>query len=75
MMNPAKLLTFKKDWEAFAERHPRFVQFIMTIAKNGMGEGSVIDVTVTLPDGRTYQSNMRLTQEDVDFVKGIGNMM
>lgn len=75
MMNPAKLLTFKKDWEAFASRHPRFVQFIMTIAQNGMGVDSVIDVTVTLPDGRTYQSNMRLTQEDVDFIKGIGGSM
>lgn len=75
MMNPAKLLSLKKDWEAFAQRHPRFVQFILAVAQNGMGEGSVIDVTVTLPDGKTYQSNMRLTQEDVEFVKGIGSMM
>lgn len=75
MINPAKLLSFKKDWEGFAQRHPRFVQFILAIFQNGMGEGSVIDVTVTLPDGKTYQSNMRLTQEDIDFIKGIGNMM
>ncbi len=75
MMNPAKLLSLKKDWEAFSARHPRFVQFIMTIAQNGMGVGSIIDVTVTLPDGKTFQSNLRLTQEDVDFVKGFQNKM
>ncbi len=75
MINPAKLLTLKKEWEGFAQRHPRFMQFIMTIFQNGMGVGSVIDVTVTLPDGRSFQSNMRLTQEDVDLVKNIGSMM
>lgn len=75
MMNPAKLLTFKKDWEAFAGRHPRFVQFLMTVMQNGVGEESIIDVTVTLPDGRTYQSNMKITSEDVDFIKGIGGSM
>lgn len=75
MINPAKLLTMKKDWEAFSQRHPKFVQFFMTLMQNGVGVGSVIDVTVTLPDGKSYQSNMRLTQEDVDFVKNIGNML
>ena len=75
MMNPAKFLTLKKDWDAFSARHPRFVQFIMAVAQNGIGVGSVIDVTVTLPDGKTYQSNLRLTEEDVDFVKGFHKMM
>lgn len=75
MLNPAKLLSLKKDWEAFSARHPKFVQFISTVAANGIGVGSIIDVTVKLPNGKTFQSNMRLTQEDVSFVEGFTKNM
>ncbi len=75
MMNPAKLLTLKKDWDGFSARHPRFVQFIMALMHSGLGPGAVIDVTVTLPDGTSMQSNMKLAQEDVEFFNTIKNMM
>ena len=42
--------------------------------RSGVGEGSVIDITVTLPDGRTLQSNMRVTAEDVELIKDLGSM-
>lgn len=75
MMNPAKLLTIKKDWDGFSARHPRFVQFIMVLMRSGIGPGAVIDVTVTLPDGNNMQSNIKLTQEDVEFFGKIKDMM
>lgn len=75
MMNPAKLLTLKKEYTAFSQRHPKFMQFIITLIQNGVGVGSVIDVTVTMPDGRNWTSNMKVTEEDVEFIKGFKDMM
>ena len=39
-------------------------------------EGSVIEITVTAPDGRNYCSNIKLNSEDLEFVdclKTLGN--
>ena len=73
-MNPAMLFTLKKKFEDFQSRHPKFAMFGQDLMRSGVGEGSVIDITVTLPDGRTLQSNMRVTAEDVELIKDLGSM-
>ena len=70
-MNPAMLLTFKKKWEEFTERHPKFALFLHDVAGRGVDVGSVIDITITLPDGKVFQSNMKVTEEDVELIKGL----
>lgn len=70
MFNPAKLMKFRNDWNGFQERHPKFVKFIIAVVQNGVPEGSIIEVKVKTPDGKEMESNMRLTQEDIEFVKG-----
>ncbi|MBE5894285.1 MAG: hypothetical protein IJZ00_06650 [Lachnospiraceae bacterium] len=71
MVNPAKLLKFRKEWGEFETRHPKFVRFIMTIARNGILEGSIIEIKVTAPDGTVTESNMRVSAEDMEMVKGL----
>ena len=74
MINPAKLLTFRKNWCEFEERHPKFVKFIMAVMNSGIGEDSVIDIKITLPDGKEIESNLKVTPEDVEFLKSIGEL-
>jgi len=74
MFNPAKILQFRNDWGAFEQRHPKFVMFLGAIMKNGVGEGSVIDIKITLPDGRVMESNLKVSPEDVEFLKNVGEM-
>lgn len=74
MINPMKLMKFKDSWKAFEERHPKFVKFIMAVMNSGVGEGTIVDVKITLPDGREIASNMKVSAEDVEFLKGIGEM-
>lgn len=71
MVNPATLLTFKKKWEEFSQRHSGFSQFIQAAASGGLGEGNILDVKITMPDGRTLQSNMKITAEDVEMIKSL----
>ncbi len=74
MVNPAVLLTFKKKIEEFGMRHPRFVSFVQTLKGREMPVGTVIDISVTMPDGETLQSNIKLTEEDLEMLKALSNM-
>lgn len=74
MFNPAKLLQFRNDWTAFQGRHPKFVSFLVAVVQSGVPEGSIIEMKVTTPDGKEMESNMRLSQEDIDFVKGFKDL-
>ncbi|MBQ2183233.1 MAG: hypothetical protein II399_01230 [Lachnospiraceae bacterium] len=71
MVNPATLLTLKKRWEEFSVRHPKFVAFLSAMKNRGMAEGSVIDMKITMPDGEVFQSNIKLTAEDIELIKGL----
>ena len=70
-MNPTMLLTLKKKWDEFTERHPKFAAFLHDVAGHGITEGSIIDIKVTLPDGKVYQSNMRVSEEDLELIRGL----
>ncbi len=71
MVNPAALLTLKKKWGEFSERHPKFVSFVGTMRGKAIQEATVIDIKVTLPNGEVYQSNLKLTREDVEMIKDL----
>ena len=34
-----------------------------------MQDGTIVEITVTTPDGRRYESNLKLKQEDLDLLE------
>lgn len=69
--NPMKLLQLKSAWESFTARHPKFASFLQVIAKGGFPEGTIIDITITTPDGKNLSSNMRVSSEDIALVQSL----
>ena len=72
-INPMKLLELKNLWNACTRRHPKFPQFISAVQQAGISEGTVIEVQITIPDGRTFTSNLKVQQEDIEAVKSLQN--
>ena len=72
-INPMKLLELKNLWSAFTKRHPKFPQFHSAVQQAGIPEGTIIEVQITSPDGKTFTSNMKVTAEDIDAVKSLQN--
>lgn len=70
-INPMKLLQFKNMWAEFTSRHPKFPQFITAVTQHGITEGTVIEVSVTTPEGKTFTSNLKVTAEDIAAVKSL----
>lgn len=74
-VNPMTFLKIRKMWGEFTEAHPKFLPFFRDLSSSGyLGEGSVIDITVTEPEGKSLRYNMRLTQEDLELMREIANL-
>ena len=66
MMNPAAIFKAKKSWETFCRNHPRFPAFLQAAQSTGLKEGTIIEVTITTPEGKTIASNVKLTASDME---------
>jgi hypothetical protein len=61
-----KLMAAKNQFE---QTHPKFAAFFGTILKQGVEEGSVIEITVTRPDGTPVTANMKVQQSDIELIR------
>ena len=74
MVNPASFFKIKSAWEKFAANHPKFPMFLTSVMQDGIREGTILDFTVTEPDGKTYRSNLRIRQEDLELFQELKEM-
>jgi hypothetical protein len=74
LINPAKIFKLKGLWSQFNQNHPKFSQFLNTVYQNGLKEGTVFEITVTTPEGKTINSNMKLTTSDIELLRTLSEM-
>ncbi len=67
MLNPAKILKIKSYWNKFTQNHPKFPQFINAVQNTGIAEGTVIEVNITTPEGKTLSTNIKVTASDKEM--------
>ena len=75
MRNPAKLLQLKKQYEAFIERHPKFMRYMAYITDHYIEEGAIMDVTVTNAQGKSLHGNAKLCAEDAAFLQEVRKLL
>lgn len=74
MINPAKIFKIKSAWDTFTQNHPKFPQFMNAVKNNAIEEGSIIEIKVTTVDGRTLNTNVKLTSSDLELFQEITNI-
>lgn len=74
-MNPMNLLQLKPLLESFKDHHPKFLNFVSAVAGVGLKEDTILEMTVTTPEGKEYNSNLKLTGDDVELLKQLRQMM
>lgn len=72
--NPIKLMELKNLRNRFAQNHPKFVKFMSDLASSQIEEGTILEVTVKKPDGRTMVSNIKVTASDLEMLQAIKQM-
>ena len=65
----AMIQKLKGCMEHFRLRHPKFPLFLNAISQDALMEGSVVEINVTTPEGKNYCSNLKLKQDDLEFIE------
>ena len=68
-MNPMMFMQLQQRIQTFQQDHPKFLPFLMAIKDNALQEGTVLAMTVTTPDGKTIESNIKLTANDIETIR------
>lgn len=74
MINPAKLMKLKNALSVFSQNHPKFISYLNAVSKNALEEGNVIDINITTVDGKTLNSNIKLTKSDVEMFRELSEL-
>ncbi len=73
MISPKQIMQLKPNLDAFSRNHPGVMNFFVAV-KDNVREGSVFDITVTTPEGKTMTTNMRVTAEDLELLAMISEL-
>ena len=73
-MSPMALLALKSDFNKFKNNHPKFLQFAKAFTKAGIQEGTVMECKVITADGREFQTNIRVTADDLELLEKLKNL-
>ena len=69
-MNLQSLLQLKGLWQRFTNQHPKFPAFLRA-AQPALKEGSILSFTITTPEGKTFESNLKVTSTDLELVESL----
>lgn len=72
-MNPMEMIKLKGLYEQFVKRHSRLPQFAQKAASS-IQEGTVVDMKITLPDGETFMTNVKVLPEDMEMISALKKM-
>lgn len=74
MMNMGSAMKLMGAWNKFKSNHPKFPAFCKAVARKGFAEDTIIEVAIISPDGERIETNVRLTQEDLELMNELKNM-
>lgn len=74
MVNPGTIMKLMSAKNQFVNTHPKFASFFKTVVQKGIQEGSVIEITVTGPDGTPVTGNMRVQASDLQLFEELKNL-
>lgn len=70
----AMLQQLRSGMDRFRTNHPKFPMFLKAISQDALREGTVIEINVTTPEGKTYCSNVKLTPDDMELIDALKKM-
>lgn len=74
LQNPAALFQMMNLWSRFQRNHPKFPKFLSAVAQSGIKDGSIIEIKVTTADGENFDSNLKITADDMEIIEQLKNL-
>lgn len=73
-MNFGNTMKAAKLWSEFQNEHPMFCRFLNAAKAEGVREGTVLEVTITTPEGKKMTSNFKVSARDEEMMQEIMNI-
>ena len=67
-LNPKQLVQLAERWKIFKDQHPRVIDFVRAVGRDGLQPGMIMELRVTDTEGKTSVTNIRVTPEDVETI-------
>ena len=71
-MNPMAMMKIKGLLDRFRSSHPKVPMFF-SAASQSIGEGSIIEISITNADGKKLCTNMKVTADDLELFEQLKN--
>lgn len=76
MISPMTVMKVVNERKALYENHPEFFFFLLDqFGKEGISEGTVIEVKVTRPGEETASSEAMIIEKDMKLFNGLKDMI
>ena len=74
-INPMAMLQMKERLSIFQKDHPRVFPFFNMLRDQGLQEGAIYELKVTLPDGSERVMNFRMNENDIETFRLLGSQL
>lgn len=61
-------------YNKFKENHPKASNFLHAVVRRGVDVGSVVEITITYPNGEKLESSIRIQESDAELIRQIKEM-
>ena len=73
--NVSQLLELRALRNRFERNHPKFFPFIRAAKKKALEEGSILEISVTPPDGETISTNLKVQASDLELLQKLTEIL
>ncbi len=74
-MDLSSMMKGRELWARFVSDHPKFPAFMRAAKRKKYTEGTVIGITITDPDGKVLETNVKLTASDLRLLEELKSML
>ncbi|MCR5106746.1 MAG: hypothetical protein K6B28_01140 [Lachnospiraceae bacterium] len=73
-MNIQDIMKLKTAWDTFTANHPKFPAFLNAAKQAGIKEDTIVAISITDPEGKTIETNVKVTPSDLELFETLKGM-
>ncbi|MEE1086727.1 MAG: hypothetical protein U0L05_06130 [Schaedlerella sp.] len=73
-MNIGNMMKMQAALSQFNKNHPRVAPFLKAVQVDGIRSGTIIEITVTTPEGAARTANIKVQESDLELLRSLSEM-
>lgn len=74
MMNIGNMMKMQGALAQFNKNHPKIAPFLKAVQADGVRPGTIIEITVTTPEGTARTANLKVQESDLELLQSLSSM-